>query len=184
MEEKSINIETQKDLEKWLKENYSQKEAVWLVYYKQGSGKAKIILEEIIDTLICYGWIDSRAKGIDNERTSLRVGPRNPKSAWSQFNKEKVKRLLKANRIKKSGMDMIDLAKRTGTWDALNDIENLVLPVEFRKFLSENKLSEKWEKAAKSNKKVWLGMFINAKREETKKKYLKLIKEQLNAKYN
>ena len=155
----------------WLKENHAVQKGCWLILYKKGSGLDTVDVNEAIDEAICWGWIDSKVNKRDDKSYKQYYAPRNPKSNWSRVNKEKVERLLKAGRIQEAGHAMIALAKETGTWDALNDVENLVIPADLQNAFDRypNSLTN-WEKFPRSVKRAILEWILNAKRAETRAK--------------
>jgi uncharacterized protein YdeI (YjbR/CyaY-like superfamily) len=177
--EKELFIKSTKELEDWLEKNHEQKESIWLIYYKKSSGKSDVSWESIVDLLLCFGWIDNVAGSVDELRTKIRISPRNPKSFWSLINKANIERLTKAGKMRSSGIKMMELAKKTGTWDALNDVENLIVPADLKDKLKIKKLEESWEKLSKSNKRLWLLTLFNAKREETRNKIIEKILQSL-----
>ena len=93
-----IFIENLDQLNTWLQANYAQKKSVWLVKWKKDFGSSYISYDDMVDELLCFGWIDSLPKNLNKEKTMHRISPRNPKSNWSKVNKERVERLLKAGR--------------------------------------------------------------------------------------
>src|SRR5687768_8946652 len=80
---------------KWLQKNHDKKDAVWLICYKKDSDKPAIPWSDFVDEGLCFGWIDSIRKSIDDEKFMQRFSKRKPNSTWSKINKEKVKRLTK-----------------------------------------------------------------------------------------
>lgn len=176
----SIECTTIKDLRAWLAKNHARTESVWLIYYKPATGIGDITYAGLVDELLCYGWIDSLPRKIDGKRTSIRISPRNPKSNWSKVNKEKVARLTTEGRMRAPGMRVVALAKKTGVWDALNDVENLVVPVELRSALHANKLIRVWEGISRTRKRGWLERLFNAKSDATRQKRIDEIVNDLS----
>ena len=84
---------------KWLKQNYKTEKEIWLVFYKKSSGKPRIEYNDAVEEALCFGWIDSTVKKIDDESFAQRFSRRNPKTGYSQSNKE---RLSKVNRRRQS----------------------------------------------------------------------------------
>ena len=78
----------------WLEHNHGQSESIWLILAKKDSGLPSLKVDEAIDQAMCFGWVDSHIRGIDEQRYRLLFSPRNPKSNWSRVNKEKVARLM------------------------------------------------------------------------------------------
>ncbi|MGL4632518.1 MAG: YdeI/OmpD-associated family protein [Leadbetterella sp.] len=156
---------------KWLLENHTKEKAVWLIIYKKESHKSSIYYPEAVDESLCFGWIDSLPNKRDEESYYQFFSVRKPKSNWSKVNKDKVANLLEAGLIHESGQKAIDLAKQNGTWDALNEVENLVIPNEMQILLNENKKAlENWDAFPKSTKRGILEWILNAKTPETKSK--------------
>ncbi|MBE9217206.1 hypothetical protein IQ247_31935, partial [Plectonema cf. radiosum LEGE 06105] len=99
----------------WLNKNSKRRDAVWLVIYKKGSNKKSIYYDQAVDDALCYGWIDSKPNKRDEESYYQYFSKRNPKSNWSKVNKDKVSKLLKSGLMMPSGLEMVELAKSTGT---------------------------------------------------------------------
>lgn len=178
MDHEELHVTNLADLEDWLEHHHDQKESVWLVYYKPTNPKGDVTYSKLVDSLLCFGWVDSMTRKVDDDRTSIRISPRNPKSNWSRVNKQKIATLQKAGRMRPSGKALVALAKKTGTWDALNDVENLVIPPELGKALRKAKLTEAWHAKSRTWKRGWLEKLLNAKKPETR---LKRIDEILQA---
>ena len=116
------------DLRSWLKDNHARTAGVWLVTWKKHAGVRHIPWSDVVDELLCFGWVDSTPRKLDADRSQLRIAPRNPKSAWSGINKSKVERLLRSGRMTEAGQRLVDAAKANGAWDFLNDVETLTIP--------------------------------------------------------
>ncbi|MCB0035464.1 MAG: YdeI/OmpD-associated family protein [Anaerolineales bacterium] len=164
-------IESAADLRAWLKENHSKNESVWLVKWKKETNRPFVSYDEIVDQCICFGWVDSLPRKLDNERTMLRISPRNPKSNWSKLNKERVKTLQAAGLMHPSGLKMVELAKQTGTWDFLDDVENLLVPDDLAEELKKyKKAAYYFERFPPSSKRGILEWIKMAKTEKTRQK--------------
>lgn len=175
-----IKITNLNELDAWLAKNHSQTESIWLIYYKPTTKKGDVTYTKLVDVLLTYGWIDSLPRKVDQERTSIRISPRNPKSNWSRVNKEKIAKLEKAGRMKPAGKKLVALAKETGTWDALNDVENLIVPEDLLTALTKLTLLSVWESQSRTTKRGWLEQLFNAKRPGTRTKTITKITEKLN----
>jgi uncharacterized protein YdeI (YjbR/CyaY-like superfamily) len=169
MEEVFIEYRTQ--WRTWLMDNHLKSKGVWVVFNKKTSGKPHLSYDEIVEEALCFGWIDSKPGTVNGERSKLYCSPRNPKSNWSALNKTRVQALEKANLIMPEGARLIDLAKATGTWDALNDVENLVIPPDLQQALDAIPASNDFFTAfPKSVKRGILEWILNAKTNETRQK--------------
>jgi uncharacterized protein YdeI (YjbR/CyaY-like superfamily) len=104
--------------EAWLRANHARETEIWVRIYKKGSGKPTVTNAEALDVALCWGWIDGIRKAFDGESFLQRYSPRRNRSIWSQINREHVKRLTAAGRMKPSGQRQIDAAKTDGRWAA------------------------------------------------------------------
>jgi uncharacterized protein YdeI (YjbR/CyaY-like superfamily) len=164
-----LRINQLQELKAWLELNYNSKETIWLEFPKKTAG-ADYAWSEIVDVLLAYSWIDSVTRKVDEDYTSIRISPRNPKSNWSRINKDKIARLVTENLMHNNGIAMVELAKKSGTWNALDDVENLILPKELEEYLVSNKLSKRWNAKGHSFKRGFLETLLNTKRPETRQK--------------
>lgn len=163
-------IENIGELRDWLKANHTQKESVWLVRFKKDFAEKYISYDAIVDELICFGWVDSLPRKLDDQQTMLRISPRNPKSNWSKVNKERVSRLLKAGKMDPSGIRMVERAKTNGAWDFLNDVEELILPPDLLSELDKTvKARFYFDRFPDSSKRGILEWIKNAKQPLTRK---------------
>ena len=155
----------------WLAKNHAIKKAVWLIYYKLASGKLRVSYNDVVDEAICFGWIDSKPNKLDAERSIQFFAPRNPKSNWSKLNKERVTRLIKAGLMTAAGLQVIELAKKNGAWDALNVVVTLEPPADLKAALAKDPKAMAFFNAfPKSSQKNILEWIHNAKQAETRQK--------------
>ena len=91
----------------WLEENHNTAKEIWLIYYRKHTRKPRISYNDAVDVALCYGWIDSIIKIMDNDRTVQRFSPRRKKSMLSEMNKERVRRLIESGEMTQSGLDII-----------------------------------------------------------------------------
>jgi uncharacterized protein YdeI (YjbR/CyaY-like superfamily) len=88
---------------RWLERNHATTTGVWLVTYKKSSGKPRLEYEAAVEEAICFGWIDSKSKAVDDERTSLYFAPRRRKSSWTEGNIARFERLEAAGLMTDAG---------------------------------------------------------------------------------
>lgn len=122
----------------WLSQNYAQEEGIWLVLYKKGSTDYDMSYEDARNQALCFGWIDSKSNKKDDQSWYQYFAPRNPKSNWSKVNKMVIEQLLLNKQMEEPGIKMVKLAKKSGTWDALNDVDNLVVPEDLQEAFDES----------------------------------------------
>jgi uncharacterized protein YdeI (YjbR/CyaY-like superfamily) len=112
----------------WLAAHHATATGVWAVTYRRAAGKPVVGYEDLVEEALCFGWIDSRAGTLDDERTMLRFTPRRQGSAWSRPNKERVARLIDDGSMTEVGLRVIEAAKADGSWDALDDVAQMRIP--------------------------------------------------------
>ena len=113
---------------KWLERNHSRANGIWLITFKQATGRPRISYDDAVESALCFGWIDSKPRTLDAERSMLWFSPRKKGSAWSKRNKERVEKLVAANRLHEAGLAKIEDAKQDGSWIKLDSVEALVHP--------------------------------------------------------
>lgn len=182
-EVKSYYAKNRKAWRNWLQKNHLKETGVWLIYYKKGSGKTRVSWEEAVEEALCFGWIDSIAKPIDEEKYKQKFTPRKTKSVWSAINKKKVELLIQQNLMMPAGWEIIETGKKNGSWTQLDHVENFVIPPELEKFFVKNKTVLKYfESLSKFRRKQWLYRMNSAKLPETKKKRLEELKAEAKGK--
>jgi len=155
----------------WLMEHHDSKSSVWLVYSKRGSGLPSITWSEAVDEALCFGWIDSLKKSIDNDTFMQFFCKRKTNSVWSKINKEKVKRLLALGLIEKAGLAVIRKARQNGAWTALDAVETLKIPKDLAAAFKNRKEAKIFFTGlSKSVKKAILQWIVLAKKPETRQK--------------
>ena len=103
---KMLYVANRKDWRVWLEANFKKEKEIWLVYPNKSSGKPRISYNDAVEEALCFGWIDSQLKSINEESSAQRFSPRNPKSRYSQANKERLKWLLKENMLHPSVLEI------------------------------------------------------------------------------
>jgi len=104
---KTLYVDSRSKWRKWLEKFHDKEKEIWLVFYRKNSGKPRISYNDAVEEALCFGWIDSIEKGIDDEKFAQRFTPRKPKSNLSDSNKERVKRLIKEGKMTKSGLAVL-----------------------------------------------------------------------------
>ncbi len=167
-----------KDWRKWLELNHKKKGAVWLILYRKKSPNHNLSWSEAVDEALCFGWIDSTKRTIDNEKYKQYFSKRKAKSNWSKINKDKVKTLIDQGIMEKEGYKSIEIAKENGSWTILDEVEALVIPKDLKEEFANHKGSmEYFASLSKSVKKILLHWVVSAKRKETRKKRILEIVE-------
>lgn len=153
----------------WLADHHQQPESIWLVTYKKHTGDRYLAYDAIVEEALCFGWIDSLPRRLDEDRTMLLLSPRQPKSLWSKLNKTRVAQLIANGLMMPAGIEKIQQAKADGSWIFLDDVEALVIPEDLAAALAENATAAKYfEGFSPSAKKGILQWIKMAKREQTR----------------
>ncbi len=170
--------QNQADWRNWLMENHVSKQSIWLIYYKKETRKTTLTWSDAVDEALCFGWIDSTAKTIDEERYMQFFSKRKPNSVWSKVNKEKIERLMAADLIVKAGYDSIEIAKKNGSWTILDAVEALVIPEDLEaEFAGKAGSKDFFMSWSKSVRKAILQWLVLAKQPQTRQKRITEIVE-------
>jgi len=106
------------ELEAWLEENGESADEVWVEIYKNHTGVKSVNWAGIVETVLCFGWIDSQKRRIDDDRYMQRLTPRRKRSNWSKINVELATKLIESGRMRPAGMAQVELARADGRWTA------------------------------------------------------------------
>ncbi|WP_147677572.1 YdeI/OmpD-associated family protein [Algibacter pacificus] len=171
MKTPELYFKTHIEWRKWLHENYKNYKGIHLIFYKVENKEASMRWEDAVKVALCYGWIDSTVKSLGNGKRRQYFSPRNPKSVWSALNKTYIETLLKENLMHNSGLKTIEIAKKNGSWTALDNVEKGIIPDELQRAFHKNPQAfENYNNFAPSYKKGYLYWLNQAKREATIKK--------------
>ncbi|TAH39898.1 MAG: hypothetical protein EYC69_12385 [Bacteroidetes bacterium] len=167
-----------KQWRRWLEKNHASEKSVWLIYYKKHASVPTITYNEAVEEALCFGWIDSTKKTIDEDRFQQYFCKRKPDSVWSKINKAKVKRLIESGQMMPAGYQSISKAKQNGFWTILNDVENLVIPKDLDFALSNFPGAGKFFLSLNnSTRKAILQWLVLARKPETRLRRIREIAE-------
>jgi len=163
----------------WLKKNHNKSAGIWMIFYKKHIKKESLYYKEALDVALCYGWIDSTVKRLDDERYIQKFTPRNNTKTWSEVNKRKVNELIRKGLMTEAGLKKIDIYLKTGKVDweikenVVKEINKFNIPDYILKEFSKNEPALTiFNKLAPSHKKQYILWITNAKKPETIKKRL------------
>jgi uncharacterized protein YdeI (YjbR/CyaY-like superfamily) len=164
-----VHAETVTEWRRWLRANHRRADGVWLVSWKSGTGRPRLGYEESVEEALAVGWIDSKARGLDDERSMLWFSPRKPGSGWSRPNKERIVRLERDGRLIDAGREVIARAKGDGSWTLLDAVEDLIVPGDLAaEFAAHPGSQEHWDAFPRSARRALLEWIVQAKRRETR----------------
>ncbi len=187
-DKKTFYAKDQQAWRNWLMKNHAKEQNVWLIIYRKASATPSVYYNESVDEAICFGWIDSVSYKRDEESRYQFYSRRKPKSGWSKVNKGKIIRLTELGLMTEAGLAVIEQAKKDGSWEKLDLVEQLLVPDDLQKLLNKNKKAATYFEAfPRSAKRAILEWINNAKKEETRQKRIeetaRLAAENIRANY-
>ncbi|MEO7222625.1 MAG: YdeI/OmpD-associated family protein [Devosia sp.] len=163
-----IEVKSRAELRHWLKANQKTSGSIWLIIWKKPSAH-HVAYADIVEEVLCFGWIDSQPRLLDADRSMIRLSPRKPESGWSAVNKRRVQALISSKKITRAGLAVIEEAKRNGAWTLLDAAHAGKVPSDLTAAFERHKGSQdNFEAFPPSARKAileWIGL---AKRAETR----------------
>jgi uncharacterized protein YdeI (YjbR/CyaY-like superfamily) len=157
------------DWREWLQNNHHSSTGVYLIFYKVSSPFESMRWEDAVQVAICYGWIDSTVKNVDEHCRKQIFSPRKSKSVWSKLNKTYIEKLIAENLMHESGLAKIEIAKQNGSWTSLDAVEDLIIPEDLEKAFEQNQIAfENYKNFSPSYRKSYLYWLNQTKRAETR----------------
>ncbi len=183
-----IHFKSRIDFRNWLETNFDQIDGIWMIFFKKNTQKQNITYNEAVEEALCFGWIDSTVKRIDEESYIQKFTPRSNTKNWSDPNKIRVLKLIENGQMTQAGLNKIDLYLKTGIidWEVEPKLKGVKKPLEVPEFIKNYFLTHQpalnnFNKLAPSYQKEYVLWVVDAKREKTRMKRLKesvdLLKE-------
>jgi uncharacterized protein YdeI (YjbR/CyaY-like superfamily) len=172
---KQFQITSQEELREWLAANHSQHESIWLVTYKKNVLDKYVSTSEVLDELLCFGWIDGIRRKLDENLTMQLISPRKSQH-WTNTYKKRYQKLLNENKVHESGKKSVAVSKKLGLWNYMDDVDQLIKPIdlskEFRKFKEAEKNFDTFAPSAKRFILRWIKL---SKTPTTRRKRIELV---------
>ncbi|MBN2461325.1 MAG: YdeI/OmpD-associated family protein [Candidatus Cloacimonetes bacterium] len=167
---KQLHCSNVDDWRNWLQENHTKENEIWLIFFKKGTEKSLLDYESAVEEALCFGWIDSIIKKIDDMKYARKFTPRKDRSRWSELNKQRVARLIKNHRMTAIGLAKVETAKKNGSWDNKSRADLCFdIPDDFKSALHDNKKAVKnFKRLSCSYQKQYIGWIVAAKRQDTR----------------
>jgi len=160
-----------KDLARWLKENHASESELWVKIFKMKSGIPSVTWDDVVIETLCWGWIDSVKKSIDDQAYLQRVTPRKTRSNWSKRNREHVARLINEGRMTESGLVHVRAAKADGRWENAYAASEMKVPADFLAALDSNPKAKRFfETLTRASHYVIAHGLTSAKKPETRQR--------------
>ena len=122
-----VEISSTRELRRWLADHHTQADSVWLVTFKKHTGARYVSRDEVLDELLCFGWIDGIRRKLDADRTMQLISPRKVQH-WAKSYKDRAARLIEKGRMEAPGLESIRRSRESGLWDFLDDGDALIVP--------------------------------------------------------
>jgi uncharacterized protein YdeI (YjbR/CyaY-like superfamily) len=166
-----LEITSRDQWREWLAAHHANSPGIWLVTYKRADPERHVPYEAVVEEALCFGWIDSLGRRLDEARFQLLLTPRKPRSGWSRINKRRVERLQAAGLMRPPGEAVVDAARADGSWAALDAIEELAEPEDLRAALDGDPAARRqWDGFPRSAKRAILEWIAAARRPETRQR--------------
>ena len=161
----------------WLQLNHQESDGIWLIYFKKHTKRESLSYNDAVEEALCFGWIDSVVKSIDNETYKQKYTPRRKNSIWSNVNKARVEKMINEGKMTNFGLAKVEEAKKNGEWEkAYGTRVKPELPEDLKAELQNNELAwQNFNKFAASYQTNYIYWLNAAKRPETREKRLKQI---------
>jgi len=165
----TLDVRTREKWRQWLAKNHASSPGVWLVRHKQHSGVESMSYEDFVREALCFGWIDSLVKRLDDDRYAIKVTPRKPTSKWSDVNRKRWKELEAAGLLAASGLAAAPTQNRYATRPAIPELPAYVA----RAFKTNLKAWQNFQSLARTYRRNFVVWIHIAKRPETREKRIR-----------
>jgi uncharacterized protein YdeI (YjbR/CyaY-like superfamily)/molybdopterin converting factor small subunit len=171
-----VHPETATQWHAWLAANHARPTGVWLVAWKTRTGRPRMGHEAAVEEALAWGWVDSTAGRIDEEREAVWMSPRRKGSGWSRSNKERIARLEAEGRLMPAGRAAVEQAMADGSWTRLDEVEDLVVPPDLAAaFEARPGARARWDGFSRSVKRAGLAWIVSARRPETRERRVNVV---------
>ena len=170
-----VQIESPAELRTWLEKNHEQEESVWLVTFKKAVPNKYVSTSQVLDELLCFGWIDGIRRKLDDNKTMQLISKRKAQH-WAKTYKDRAAKLIKEERMHPAGLQSIATSKQNGLWNFMDDVDQLIIPKDLSTALAQYKeATEFFEAINDSSKRFVLRWIKLAKTEKTRKNRIEKI---------
>jgi uncharacterized protein YdeI (YjbR/CyaY-like superfamily) len=172
-----VEVASSQELRSWLQKHHRQQESVWLVTFKQSVPDKYLSTSEVLDELLCFGWIDGIRRKLDEHRTMQLISPRKVEH-WAKTYKDRAAKLIREGKMQEPGFKSIALSKQAGLWDFMEDVDKLIVPQDLLEALQKKDGAEDFFHAINDSSKRFVLRWIKlAKTEKTRNGRVEKIAE-------
>jgi len=170
----TIFFASAREWEEWLEANHATSPGVWLKIAKKDTGIESVRYPEVLESALCFGWIDGQREALDERYFLQRFTPRQPRSKWSKINREKAERLVPAGRMRPAGLAEVERAKADGRWEmAYESQSRIAVPDDLeRELATRPQAKEFFFQLSSQNRYAILYRLQDAKKPETRARRL------------
>jgi uncharacterized protein YdeI (YjbR/CyaY-like superfamily) len=162
-------VETRGQWRAWLAEHHDDTPGVWLCSWRTPTGRERCPYTEVVEEALCFGWIDSTASTLDEERGLQLVTPRKPRSTWTRLNRQRVAEMEAAGLMTDAGRAVVAVAQENGWWTIYDPVEDLIEPEGLAAALdAEPAARAAWNAFPASARKFMLWWVISAVKDDTR----------------
>jgi len=170
---KTLYVTSREEWRAWLTKHHESETEVWLIYYKKHTGRPRISYDEAVEEALCFGWIDSIGKRLDDEKFAQKFTPRRDRTNWSLLNKRRVRKLIREGRMTEAGLAKIDLTM-LGEEAEAKQSKDADIPRFVKQALMANaKAWENFQNLTPSRRRSYVQLILDAKKEETRERRLR-----------
>ena len=171
---KTLYVTTREEWRAWLTKHYQSKTEVWLIYYKKHSGRPRIPYDQAVEEALCFGWVDSIVRRLDDEKFAQKFTPRHDCTRWSALNKRRLRKLIREGRMTEAGLAKVDLVMLGEEAQSKQNEGDADIPHFVKEALLANaKAWENFRNLAPSHRRHYIHWIVDAKKEETRKRRLR-----------
>ena len=166
-----VTVRSRQEWRDWLAAHHEDAPGVWLVTYKKASGGPHVSYDDTVREALCFGWVDSQPRKVDDERSARLMTPRKSTSRWSKANKARIADLEAQGLLAPAGEAAVAAARANGAWSALDDVEALVEPDDLAAALDAVPAARRsWDVFPPSARRGILEWILDAKRPATRQR--------------
>lgn len=171
---KTLYVTSREEWRAWLTKHYQSETEVWLIYYKKHTGRARISYDQAVEEALCFGWIDSIVKRMDDEKFAQKFTPRRDCTKWSALNKRRLRKLIREGRMTEAGLAKVDLVMLGEEAQAKQSRGDVDIPRFVKQALMANaKAWENFRRLAPSHRRHYIQWIMDAKKVETRERRLR-----------
>jgi uncharacterized protein YdeI (YjbR/CyaY-like superfamily) len=165
----TLHFRTRNEWRRWLAKHHASSPGIWFVFYKGHTGQKSILYEDMVREALCFGWIDSLVKRLDDDRYAIKVTPRQPTSKWSNLNRKRWAELKAAGSLTAAGLAAPPTNNAYAPKPAIPDLPSYIAQA----FQQDTKAWEFFQELAPSYRRYFVAWIHTAKRQETREKRIR-----------